>query len=94
HKDAYTKAGVLHRDLSVGNIVMFCGKGILIDWDLAKLVSIKGPRQTTRTGTWQFMSAYLVQNQDAPHVVEDDLESSLYVVLWVALKFSKTYMTD
>jgi hypothetical protein len=40
------------------------------------------------------MSAYLVQNQNAPHVVEDDLESSLYVVLWAALKYSRTHMTD
>ncbi|KAG2362920.1 hypothetical protein BDR07DRAFT_1283520 [Suillus spraguei] len=82
HKDAYEKAGILHRDLSIGNIVMFRGKGILIDWDLAKL------------GTWQFMSAYLVQNQNAPHVVKDDLESSLYVILWAALKYSRTHMTD
>ncbi|KAG1858275.1 hypothetical protein C8R48DRAFT_573667, partial [Suillus tomentosus] len=94
HKDAYEKAGILHRDLSIGNIVIFRGKGILIDWDLAKSVSTKGPRQSTRTGTWQFMSAYLVQNQNAPHVVEDDLESSLYVVLWAALKYSRTHMTD
>ncbi|KAG2108560.1 hypothetical protein BD769DRAFT_1306910, partial [Suillus cothurnatus] len=88
HKDAYEKAGILHRDLSIGNIVIFRGKGILIDWDLAKSISTKGPRQSTRTGTWQFMSAYLVQNQNAPHIVEDDLESSLYVVLWAALKYS------
>lgn len=40
------------------------------------------------------MSAYLVQNQNVPHVVEDDLESSLYVVLWAALKYSRTHMTD
>ncbi|KAG2124763.1 hypothetical protein BD769DRAFT_1291472, partial [Suillus cothurnatus] len=90
HKDAYEKAGILHRDLSIGNIVIFHGKGILIDWDLAKSISTKGPRQSTRTGTWQFMSGYLVQNQNAPHVVEDDLESSLYIVLWAALKYSRT----
>ncbi|KAG1734425.1 uncharacterized protein EDB91DRAFT_1250943 [Suillus paluster] len=82
HKDAYEKAGVLHRDLSIGNIVIYFGKGILIDWDLAKLISMKGHRQVTRTGTWQFMSAYLVQNQFAPYVVEDDLESSLYVEIF------------
>ncbi|KAG2137103.1 uncharacterized protein EDB93DRAFT_1046386, partial [Suillus bovinus] len=82
HKDAYEKAGVLHRDLSIGNIVMFRGKGILIDWDLAKSVSTKVIHFTNfrlTKGTWQFMSAYLVQNQNAPHVVEDDLESSLYM---------------
>ncbi|KAG2088560.1 uncharacterized protein F5147DRAFT_658678 [Suillus discolor] len=93
HKDAYNSAGVLHRDLSAGNVVIHKGKGILIDWDLSKLISIKGARQVTRTGTWQFMSAHLVQNRDARHDVEDDLESSLYVVLWIALMYTETHLT-
>lgn len=38
HKDAYNKAGVLHRDISVGNIMITKGHGILIDWDLSKQV--------------------------------------------------------
>jgi hypothetical protein len=104
HKDAYEVAKILHRDLSVGNIVIFRGKGILIDWDLAKVLTIQGPRQVTRTvcsfyaqthctdfavakGTWQFMSAHLVKNIKAIHAVEDDLKSSLYVVLWTALMY-------
>ncbi|KAG2341489.1 hypothetical protein BDR05DRAFT_846224, partial [Suillus weaverae] len=88
HKDAHDLAKLLHRDLSVGNIVIHRNSGILIDWDLAKLITIQGPRQNTRTGTWQFMSAYLVAHSDAVHRVEDDLESSLYVLLWTVLKYS------
>ncbi|KAG1875661.1 hypothetical protein DFJ58DRAFT_836240, partial [Suillus subalutaceus] len=49
HHDAFENAKILHRDLSVGNIVIYRGKGFLIDWDLAKLLIIQGPRQTTRT---------------------------------------------
>ncbi|KAG2751891.1 hypothetical protein P692DRAFT_20701781, partial [Suillus brevipes Sb2] len=90
HKDAYELAMVLHRDLSVGNVVIYKGVGILIDWDLAKLITIQGPRQKNRTGTWQFMSAFLVSHSGAVHRVEDDLESSLYVLLWTALKYSST----
>ncbi|KAG2740242.1 hypothetical protein P692DRAFT_20678748, partial [Suillus brevipes Sb2] len=90
HKDAFELAKVLHRDLSVGNVVIYKGKGYLIDWDLAKLVNINGPRQTTCTGTWQFMSAYLVEHKYAIHSVKDDLESSFYVVLWTTLKFKET----
>ncbi|KAG2094040.1 uncharacterized protein F5147DRAFT_585201, partial [Suillus discolor] len=41
--------GILHRDLSAGNIVIHDGKGILIDWDLSKLIDIKGARQVTCT---------------------------------------------
>lgn len=50
-KDAY-EAGILHRDFSVGNIIMDgTGKGLLIDWDLSKPVSLdlEIPRHTTRT---------------------------------------------
>ncbi|KAG2094039.1 uncharacterized protein F5147DRAFT_657282 [Suillus discolor] len=39
------------------------------------------------------MSAHLVENKDATHDVEDDLESSLYVVLWVALLWTETCLT-
>ena len=54
HDDALNKAGVLHRDISVGNILIADGRGILIDWDLSKHVN-KEPskcdeiRQPTRT---------------------------------------------
>ncbi|KAG1765581.1 hypothetical protein EDD22DRAFT_765760, partial [Suillus occidentalis] len=37
HDDACNKAGVLHQDLSVGNHGVI---GILIDWNLAKLISL------------------------------------------------------
>lgn len=80
---------MLHQDLSVLDIVIYIGKGHLFDWDLAKLVNIQGPRQTTRTGTCQFISAYLIEHSYATHVVEDDLESSLYVILWAALAICK-----
>lgn len=89
HKGAFELAKVLHQDLSVGNIVIYKGKGHLVDWDLAKLVNIQGPRQTTRTGTCQFMSAYLIEHSNATHMVGDDLESSLFVILWTALAICK-----
>lgn len=37
HDDAL-KAGVLHRDISAGNIMITEGRGFLIDWDLSKRV--------------------------------------------------------
>jgi hypothetical protein len=39
-------------------------------------------------GTWQFMSAALVQDKKAPHTFVDDLESILYVILWIILLYS------
>jgi hypothetical protein len=40
-------------------------------------------------GTWQFMSAKLVSNMGGQHDFKDDLESSLYVLLWVTLVYSE-----
>jgi serine/threonine protein kinase len=45
-------AGILHRDFSPGNIIIdSSAKGLLIDWDLSKPLSLQGgtPRRATRT---------------------------------------------
>ena len=53
HEDTF-KAGVLHRDISVGNILIINRQGILINWDLSKWLvreanSKNEVRQPTRT---------------------------------------------
>ncbi|KAH9030573.1 hypothetical protein EDB83DRAFT_1848361 [Lactarius deliciosus] len=97
HMDAH-KAGVLHRDLSPGNIIMDDNRGYLIDWDLSKPVGnqsqLETPRRATRMGTWQFMSANLIGQINGVHDFRDDLESSIYVVLWVTLVYSETSDRD
>jgi serine/threonine protein kinase len=53
HTAAYDKARILHRDVSVGNVLITDeGGGILIDWDLSKKVNEGAdpkPRQHSRT---------------------------------------------
>ena len=39
------------------------------------------------------MSASLVMNNEAPHTFVDDLESVLYVIIWLALMYSSSSMT-
>ena len=39
-------------------------------------------------GTWQFVSAKLTGHMDRQHDFKDDLKSSIYVLLWVALMYS------
>lgn len=110
HRGAY-EAGILHRDISPGNIVILDkegvpSKGILIDWDMSKPLASITSRRVTRTvriamfdtlasityilsqGTWQFMSAALVGQLDTSQGLMDDLESTLYVVLWMAIMYS------
>lgn len=108
HKEAY-EAGYLHWDVSSGNIIIYIGDGYLINWDLAKPTKIETPRHVTCMvchtvvsclpsdeswqGTWQFMSAHLVSNRSTIHTFQDDLESSFWVLLWMALMYSDTSLS-
>ncbi|KAF9262618.1 hypothetical protein L218DRAFT_394084 [Marasmius fiardii PR-910] len=88
HKDAYEKARILHRDISIGNIVILPdGTGRLIDWDLCKSLDDKTPRQGQRIGTWEFISAKLLSSDTSKHELVDDLESFFHVLSWQVLKY-------
>ncbi|KAI0689808.1 hypothetical protein C8T65DRAFT_834548 [Cerioporus squamosus] len=98
HQFAWEKCGILHRDISVGNILLchFDGDttgtrvGLLADWDLAKTKEQLEKQQATqksRSGTWQFMSALLQKYANKPHELADDLESFLHVLNWCAWKY-------
>ena len=50
HTHAFNFARVLHRDISAGNIILTDeGKGLLIDWELAKMMDEGGSRRPDRT---------------------------------------------
>ncbi|KZT03372.1 uncharacterized protein LAESUDRAFT_704656 [Laetiporus sulphureus 93-53] len=94
--DAYN-ANKIHRDLSATNIVLYRHPGggrrigYLIDWEFGCNVNRPlGARPWHITGTWQFMSANVLDGDDTyRHVVEDDMESLLYVVLYCAARWTK-----
>ncbi|KAH9038577.1 hypothetical protein EDB85DRAFT_2287515 [Lactarius pseudohatsudake] len=93
HTGAYERVGILHRDVSAGNILIAeNGSGILIDWDLLKKVVKDGSRtqrqySLARTGTWQFISIARLQKPSIrPHEVSDDLESFFWVLLYLVAK--------
>ncbi|KAI0034253.1 hypothetical protein K488DRAFT_9273, partial [Vararia minispora EC-137] len=89
HEDAFgTK--VLHHDISVGNILITLGGkgGLLIDWELTFNMSREA--RTTRqwfTGTWQFMSVRLLRQLSNYHEPNDDMESLLWVIVFVFLRY-------
>ncbi|KAL0953940.1 hypothetical protein HGRIS_005103 [Hohenbuehelia grisea] len=96
HQDAYEKCKLLHRDVSASNIIILDPsntggerRGLLIDWDLAKSVEEldKPPRLPERTGTWHFISSFLLQYPGKKHELHDDLESFLWVGLYVAMRY-------
>ncbi|EIW78333.1 hypothetical protein CONPUDRAFT_127890, partial [Coniophora puteana RWD-64-598 SS2] len=90
HRDAYTKAKILHRDISAGNIILSpTGEGLLIDWD--HCLNMNNPAslktQVGFTGTWEFASARLLRKpRTETHVLEDDLESFLHVATWTSVR--------
>ncbi|KAF8549298.1 hypothetical protein OG21DRAFT_1500509 [Imleria badia] len=89
HSHAFHVAKILHRDISAGNIILTDGgKGLLIDWELAKKVDEGGSRRPDRTGTWQFMSANLLLHPGKMHTFTDDLESFLHVLGWTTLRYA------
>ncbi|KAG7087793.1 hypothetical protein E1B28_013734 [Marasmius oreades] len=99
HQTAYEKRHILHRDISAANILIFNGRGLLIDWEFSKvyLPDIpREPRQNERTGTWQFISArmLLLGGQPVQHTLFDDLESFFHVLFWVAIQCSQNAMSD
>lgn len=94
HRCAWTNARLLHRDISFGNIIIVKGRGMLIDWERAKEENDNSERALERTGTWQFMSLRLLeQSSPVRHEVRDDIESFVYVLLWVAARYAPNKMT-
>ncbi|KAF8484210.1 hypothetical protein F5888DRAFT_1773518, partial [Russula emetica] len=68
--------------------------GLLIDWDLSKVIdrddehSGSTARQQTRTGTWQFMAAELIERPKIRHTFchrRHDLESFFWVLMWIVV---------
>ncbi|RXW20979.1 hypothetical protein EST38_g4875 [Candolleomyces aberdarensis] len=95
HKGAY-ELGYLHRDVSENNIMIDeNGRGVLIDWELA--IQVKDEhgnplnheaRQSHRTGTWAFISCYLLKGWHR-HELSDDLQSFLWVALYYIIRTFK-----
>ncbi|KAF5383892.1 hypothetical protein D9757_007383 [Collybiopsis confluens] len=98
HQVAFEKGSRLHRDISVGNIIITDeGQGMLIDWELSKNVKQEGSRSYERIGTWQFRSICLLEATDekpVKHTVGDDIESFLWVLSWVVGRNAPSTMTD
>ncbi|KAI0753136.1 hypothetical protein C8Q80DRAFT_1095930, partial [Daedaleopsis nitida] len=101
HRDACKLAGILHRDISPGNLLMVpiglgaAGEivyvGFLTDWELAERLdrrTVPGfVYQARRRGTWEFLSLYAMNHPERPVLPADDLESILHVLLSFALSW-------
>ncbi|KAF4609486.1 hypothetical protein D9613_012348 [Agrocybe pediades] len=98
HKNLWDK-GILHRDISINNILIANSgtvhqRGTLIDLDMAILIDRTSSLASTdfRMGTRAFQSASVLssalesdyRNELYPHDYLDDFESVFYVLCWMA----------
>ncbi|KAJ8089622.1 hypothetical protein PM082_014880 [Marasmius tenuissimus] len=85
---AHEVARVLHCDISAGNILIYNGRGLLIDWDLCE--DADAVPQNGCSGTWDFISARLLQaTEPEKHLPEDDMESIYHLLCWIYLQFCR-----
>ncbi|KAH7906620.1 hypothetical protein BJ138DRAFT_1093898 [Hygrophoropsis aurantiaca] len=93
HSDAFVLCRILHRDVSAGNILIGRdGGGLLNDWDMSKDIDSRDARQHDRTGTWLYMSARLLKNPMKPHEIQDDMESFVHVLIYIALVYTPLHI--
>ncbi|KAJ2720559.1 hypothetical protein GGI07_004523 [Coemansia sp. Benny D115] len=92
--EIWKKAKILHRDISDNNILITridgWVRGMLIDFDnsldISDLESLKRVAQQGMIGTLPFMSILNLENhQGGYYTVLDDLESTLYMLCWLAM---------
>ncbi|KAG1807196.1 hypothetical protein EV424DRAFT_248780 [Suillus variegatus] len=92
---ALWQAGVYHRDVSPGNMMWYRNgtvlMGVLNDYDLSSLATALGPQGNERTGTIPFMALDLLskkgQRGEVKHLYRHDLESFVWVLVWVSLRY-------
>ena len=85
----YDHAGILHRDLSLGNIMyrIIEGQvhGVLTDYDLsswkAALTAYDAKSSEEATGTTPYMTQELLKGISPAHLYRHDVESLFYVML-------------
>ena len=97
------RAGILHRDLSLTNIMYRIVReknsagvveekvcGVLTDFDLASWtedLKRDDGKMSQATGTPPFMACELLRGSDAQHLYRHDLESLFYVMLILATRY-------
>ncbi|KAK0191591.1 hypothetical protein F5146DRAFT_1121775 [Armillaria mellea] len=95
HKWLYEHAKILHRDISMANIMFRTdGKriifGVLNDFDLSSLIPLEEATSLRRTGTPPYMAFDLLEEEmdSGPHLYRHDLEALFYVMLMICCRHS------
>ncbi|KAI0318560.1 hypothetical protein OF83DRAFT_1171013 [Amylostereum chailletii] len=90
HCAVFERLKILHGDISDGNILITKeGRGILIDWDMT--IDVANGAYFSLTGSWEFMSAALLEGEGKkPRHLQDDLESFVHVFVHHIIRYRPT----
>ena len=84
--ESVLRAGYLHRDMSINNLMFKSGEGFLIDFDLAIELEGDGPSGAKeKTGTRAFMAIGALKGLG--HTFMYDLESIFWILFWICIHF-------
>ncbi|KAI0671013.1 hypothetical protein C8Q78DRAFT_974562 [Trametes maxima] len=95
-QDALAKDSRIHRDLSLGNVILVkepgrdMRKGYLIDWEVSDIVDEEGKStHSGRAGTWPFSSWRMLDwtEEHGRHTILDDMDSLVHVITYCALHY-------
>ena len=102
HQSLFIDGKILHRDISLNNIIITDPKadgfsGMLIDLDLATSIDVNGKNERSgaqkMTGTLKYMAIEVVEfafrdaRRDLEHTYRHDLESFFYVFLDICINY-------
>ncbi|KAF8305176.1 hypothetical protein DL93DRAFT_2089750 [Clavulina sp. PMI_390] len=86
------------RDIDEKILTTLISEGLLIDADLARKIVAPSVNGKTVSGTWEFISRRLHRFSDEglsiQHAASDDLESSIWVILWEAYRHGARLRDD
>lgn len=102
HHDLFEKAGILHRDISIGNLMVEAAdpsRGVLIDFHFATLVGEDGNPLDGQTFTHPGALPFRAYELLTPHepvkaYYRHDLESFLYVLICIQTNYTHGMVVD